>query len=129
VKRKSREIDWPIWIILGLALSLRLANTIYIGDNYYANFLSDASTYRLWASKIVSGSSYGGPAFPMGPLYPYFLALCIKFGFSFYSVLFLQAVLGTIVVYNILLITRRIFDNKAGVIAGFMAAIYGPCFF
>jgi tetratricopeptide (TPR) repeat protein len=118
-----------IWLILGLALALRLWNIIAIGDGFYANFLSDASTYKLWASKILAGSSYLGPAFPMGPLYPYFLALCLSLGLGFGSVLFLQAVFGTAVVYIIYILSRGIFEEKAGLISAFMAAIYAPFIF
>ncbi len=129
MKSNPREKYLLLWSIIGLAFVLRLLNVLAIGDNFYANFLSDASTYRLWASRITAGSSYLGPAFPMGPLYPYFLALCLGIGFSFYSALFLQAVFGTVTVFNIYKITKRIFDKKAGLIAAFMAAIYGPFIF
>ncbi|UCE64984.1 MAG: tetratricopeptide repeat protein [Candidatus Zixiibacteriota bacterium] len=129
MKSKSREKYLFLWSIIGLAFILRFLNVLAIGDNFYANFLSDASTYRLWAGKIMAGSSYLGPAFPMGPLYPYFLAFFMSIGFGFYSILFLQAVFGTIVVYNIFVIAKRIFDKKAGLIAAFMAAIYGPFVF
>jgi|GEM_PF-973659 len=129
MKSKSRDKYHLLWLIIGLAFVLRILNVIAIGDEFYANFLSDASTYRLWASKIVAGSSYAEPAFPMGPLYPYFLALGLSAGFNFYSILFLQAVFGVIVVYNIFVVARRIFDKKAGLIAAFMGAIYCPFIF
>jgi tetratricopeptide (TPR) repeat protein len=129
MKSKSRDKYHLLWLIIGLALVLRLVNVINIGDDFYANFLSDASTYRLWASKIVAGSTHAEPAFPMGPLYPYFLALCLSTGITFYSILFLQAVFGTVVVYNIYVIAKRVFDKKAGLIAAFMGAIYGSFIF
>ena len=114
MKSVFRKEHLPVVIMLALALALRLINTTSIGENYYANFLSDASTYKLWASKITAGTSYGGPAFPMGPLYPYFLAMCLNMGFSFYSVLFLQAIFGTIVVFNIYKIANKIFGRQSG---------------
>lgn len=129
MKAKSKDKGWIIWLILCLALALRLWNVVAIGDHFYANYLSDASTYMLWASKITAGSSYLGPAFPMGPLYPYFLALCLSLGFSFYSVLFLQALFGTVVVYIIYIISRRIFGRKAALISAVMAAVYAPHIF
>ena len=129
MKSVFRKEHLPFVIMLALALALRLINTTSIGENYYANFLSDASTYKLWASKITAGTSYGGPAFPMGPLYPYFLAMCLNMGFSFYSVLFLQAIFGTIVVFNIYKIANKIFGRQSGLIAGFLAAVYGPFVF
>jgi Tfp pilus assembly protein PilF len=121
------------YILLGsvivLAFVLRFWNVIAIGDGFYANFLSDASTYRLWASKIAAGSTYGGPAFPMGPLYPYFLALCLNLGFSFYTVLFLQAIFGVVVVFNIYIVSKRLYGSKAGLISAIMAALYAPFVF
>jgi 4-amino-4-deoxy-L-arabinose transferase-like glycosyltransferase len=129
MKKGAKNNYLFIGSVIVLALVLRFWNVIAIGDGFYANFLSDASTYRLWASNIVAGSSYGGPAFPMGPLYPYFLAACLNLGFSFYSVLFLQAVFGAAVVFNIYIVSNRLFGSKAGLISALMAAVYGPFVF
>jgi len=73
---KKTERKTPIvFLAPGLfALILRLWNVISIGDDFYANFLSDASTFRLWASQIVWGIPPTESVFPVGPLYPYFLA-------------------------------------------------------
>jgi len=129
MKRKNRNRFLLVGSIIGLALVLRIWNVIAIGDGFYANFLSDASTYRLWASKIIAGTSYGGPAFPMGPLYPYFLALCLSAAFNFYSVLFLQSVFGALVVVNIYIISNRLFGFKAGLVSAIMTSVYGPFIF
>ena len=129
MKRKNKNRLLLVGSIIGLALVLRIWNVIAIGDVFYANFLSDASTYRLWASKIIAGTPYGGPAFPMGPLYPYFLALCLHAAFNFYVVLFLQSVFGALVVLNIYIISNRLFGFKAGLISALMAAVYGPFIF
>jgi len=129
MKRKNRKKFLLVGSIIGLALVLRIWNVISIGDGYYANFLSDASTYRLWASNIIAGTSYGGPAFPMGPEYPYFLALCLSVAFNFYAVLFLQSVFGALVVLNIYIISNRLFGFKSGMISALMAAVYAPFIF
>jgi len=129
MKSKSKNIVSYIVVIGLIAFALRFWNVVSIGDSFYANFLSDASTYRLWASKLASGGIYSESIFPMGPLYPYFLALFLKLGFSFYSVLFLQIILGVGAVINIYFISKNIFGEMAGRISGFMAAVYAPYVF
>ena len=129
MKRAERK-DFIVFLSLGLiALCLRLWNVISIGDDFYANFLSDASTFRLWASQIVSGISPAESVFPMGPLYPYFLAFNLKLGLSFYSVLFVQAILGSLVAVILAIIAGRIFGRTAGYISGIMTACYAPFIF
>jgi tetratricopeptide (TPR) repeat protein len=128
--KKHINNEIVVFSIIGLiALLLRVLNILSISDQFYANLLSDASTYRLWASKIAAGLPYGERIFPMGPLYPYFLAIFLKTGFSFYSVLFIQAILGSIVVVLIGLIARRIYGKAAGFTASIITAIYGPFVF
>jgi tetratricopeptide (TPR) repeat protein len=127
-KRIQRDYLNPVIIGL-LALALRLWNTFAQGNDLYANFLSDASTYRVWAAKLAAGGSYGEPVFQMGPLYPYFLALNLKLGISNYAVLYLQAILGSLVAVMVYYITMNIFDKKAGLISGLMAAVYAPFIF
>jgi tetratricopeptide (TPR) repeat protein len=116
--------------IIGLlAFTLRLWNTLAQGRDFYANFLSDASTYRVWAAKLAAGGSYGEPVFQMGPLYPYFLALNLKLGISNYAVLFLQAILGSLVAVMVYYVAKNIFDKKAALISGLLIAIYAPFIF
>lgn len=128
--KRTEKRNIIFFLALGLfALILRLWNVISIGDDFYANFLSDASTFRLWASQIVSGIPRTETVFPMGPLYPYFLAFNLKLGFSFYSVLFLQAILGSVVAVMVGILTGRIFGRTAGYISGIMTACYAPFIF
>lgn len=116
----------PIFVIGLLALALRILNSISTGEDFYANSLSDASTYRLWASRIVSGASGTEAIFPLGPLYPYFLALNLKLGLSFYYILYAQAILGTLSVIMIGIIAGRVFNRTSGVISAILAALYAP---
>lgn len=116
-------------LLLVLAFLPRLWNALSVGDDFYANFLSDASTYRLWAAKLASGLTYGDPVFSMGPLYPYFLAALLRIGFDFSSVLLLQAVLGSFTVVFIYLCARDVFGEGAGLISGILAAGFAPFIF
>jgi tetratricopeptide (TPR) repeat protein len=129
MKKTNRpNLFFPISIGL-LAFILRVWNNISIGDDFYANFLSDASTYKVWASKLAAGGSYGDPIFQMGPLYPYFLSFCLKIGFSFFSVLFLQAAFGALTAVLIYLTAKSSFGEKAGLISGIITALYTPFIF
>ncbi len=117
-------------IIIGLlSFVLRLWNTLAQGNDFYANFLSDASTYRLWASKLAAGTSYGERVFQMGPLYPYFLALNLKLGIGNYSVIFIQALLGSLVAVMVYFIAKGLFCKWAGLISALLTAIYAPFIF
>lgn len=128
--KKAERKNVIFFLALGLfAFCLRLWNVISIGDDFYANFISDASTFKLWASQIISGISPSESVFPMGPLYPYFLASNLKLGFSFYSVLFLQAVLGSLVAVMVGITAGRIFGRSAGYISGILSALYAPFIF
>jgi len=129
-KRAKQQFDYLNPIIIGaLAFILRLWNTIAQGNDFYANFLSDASTYRVWASKLAAGGSYGEPVFQMGPLYPYFLAQNLKLGISNYATLFIQAIFGALVAVMVYYIAKNMFDRKAALISGLIATIYAPFIF
>jgi tetratricopeptide (TPR) repeat protein len=127
-KKRPNNFVFPILIGL-IALAVRLWNTISIGNNFYANFLSDASTYRVWATKIAAGSSYGEPVYQMGPLCPYFLALNLNLGIGFFSVLFVQAFLGAFVCVIVYCLANKLYGEQAALISGLLAALYAPFIF
>ena len=127
-RRKKSDYIWPPAIFV-LALALRIWNVSAVGTAFYANTLSDASTYQVWAFKIVNGLAYGEPVFQMGPLYPYFLALSFIVGLKAYSVLILQSIFGALVAFMIYMIARRLYGRIAGIISGFAAALYAPFIF
>jgi 4-amino-4-deoxy-L-arabinose transferase-like glycosyltransferase len=118
----------PYFLFL-LAFFLRLWNVLSTGEDFYANFLSDASTFKIWATRLAAGESYGEPVFPMGPLYPYFLAGCLGLGFSFSSVLVVQAVLGALTVVLVYTVAKRIAGSLPALLSGLLAAFYGPFIF
>jgi tetratricopeptide (TPR) repeat protein len=128
MKKRRLNKAWPL-AIFAMALALRIWNVADIGKEFYANALSDASTYQVWASKLSNGLDYGEPVFQMGPLYPYFLAAALALGIDFYSVLFIQAFFGALVAVMIFFISRSLYNNKAGIISGIAAALYAPLIF
>ncbi len=127
-RRKKTDYIWPL-AIFALALALRIWNAGAVGTSFYANTLSDASTYQVWAAKIANGATYGEPVFQMGPLYPYFLALGFVAGLKAFSFLIIQAIFGALVALMAYIIARRLYGRTAAVISGFAAALYAPFIF
>lgn len=118
-----------LFFLFALAFAVRLWNVLATGENFYANFLSDASTFKVWASRLAAGGSYGEPVFPMGPLYPYFLAGLFGLGFSISSVLIFQAVLGSLATVLVYAIAKNVAGSRAASASGLLAAFYGPFIF
>jgi tetratricopeptide (TPR) repeat protein len=128
IKHDRHKYLYPA-AIFGLALLLRLWNLLATGADFYANILSDASTYRFWASQIVAHIPYGEPVFMMGPLYPYWMALNLGLGINLYGFLVVQIILSSITCVLVYYIAKSLFDNKAALISGITAAIAAPFIF
>ncbi|TWU03151.1 tetratricopeptide repeat protein [Neorhodopirellula pilleata] len=92
--------------------------------------LGDAAGYFAWATRIASGNWYGDETFYQAPLYPYFLAVCIKYlGLSVPGIRLIQAFLGSLGVGLIGLTAGGMFGRKSGLIAAVMLAFYPPAIF
>jgi len=90
----------------------------------------DPEYYHHWAQRIAGGDWVGDPVFYGLPLYPFFLALCYKlFNTSLLAVKIIQACLGLVTLFFIYKIGERIASKRAGALALFLGAIYGPLFF
>jgi len=89
----------------------------------------DGQVYDQWALTIKSGSAAREP-FYQDPLYPYFLAVIYTvFGHSFWAIYLVQLLLGLALLLLVFDTTRRLFDNRAGVVAAALAALYQPFIF
>lgn len=89
----------------------------------------DAKFYDQWARDIAMGQSEEG-AFFMSPLYPYFLAFVYRlFGRDLLLIRLIQAFLGSCSAVLAFTIARDVFDRRAGLIAGFLTALYGALIF
>lgn len=129
MKKTNRDNYFGPLIIFGLAFILRLWNLLATGTDFYANVLSDASTYRFWASQIVAHIPYGEPVFMMGPLYPYWMALNLGLGLNLYGILIIQIILSSLTCVLIYLIAKTLFDNRSALISGLISAIAAPLIF
>ena len=97
---------------------------------FYQPLLLDPEYYHRWAERILAGNWVGDGVFYGLPLYPYFLALCYKvFHGSLLAVKVIQSLLGLVTLFFTFKIGERLFSKKAGILAIFLAAVYGPLFF
>lgn len=82
--------------------------------------------YDLKAMKILQSAAEKKP-FYQAPLYSYFLALIYKIGGHDYLIpRLLQSAIGAINCVMVALIGKRLFGGREGLLAGYIAALYGP---
>jgi tetratricopeptide (TPR) repeat protein len=118
-------------MVMALAAALRIGYTLASRKSPFFDHLDlDSRFYDLWAKEIASGDWVGDDVFFMGPLYPYFLAVVYKVaGPSLLLVKLVQAVLGSLTAGMTYLLGKRCFGTTAGLVAGFVAALYVPFIF
>jgi tetratricopeptide (TPR) repeat protein len=121
-----------LMIVALLALIVRAVVTFdYSRSIFWSSVWMDSATYNDWAkSMVTSGDWIGSQPFFMTPFYPYFLGLLYSvFGEGLTVVRAAQAVLGSGTAVLVYLITARLFSKRAALIAGCIAAVYGPLVF
>ena len=124
----------PLWIVLALALLLRVAYVLEIDQSpLFVYPAVDSETYTRQAEGLAAGNWLGvgqGP-FWQPPLYPYFLgAVKAAFPQAFFHVArLLQALLGALVCAMVWWVGRYMFNPAVGFLAGIFAAACGPLIF
>ncbi len=125
----------PLWLFAGIiavpALALRL---LHLWDIKQATFFSvlmgDARAYDAWAQRLAGGDWVGTEVFYQAPLYPYFLGVIYAVaGHDLLLVRVVQALLGSASCVLLGLTARRLFSQRAGLIAGVALAVYAPAIF
>jgi tetratricopeptide (TPR) repeat protein len=133
VARRARITDapwfWPSLIFLS-ALVLRVVYILQVRHTPFFQTLGlDAKFYDRWARDIAGGHPPSGAYF-MSPLYPYFLAIVYRlFGRDLTLVRVIQAGLGSLSAVLTYVLARDVFDRRAGIVAGLLAAAYGAFIF
>ncbi len=117
--------------IFSTAYLLRLAYLHQIARSPFFDFLHlDPLYYHDWAVSLTRGDWIGREVFEQSPLYPYLLALhLIVFGHDLWALRLIQIGVGSLTCVITYALGCRLFDRRAGVIAGLGCALYGPLLF
>lgn len=91
----------------------------------------DAAYYVGWARQILDTGWLGDHIFFTEPLYAYFLAIFFKlFGNAAETVVMaIQWCIGSTLPVVVYFLARRLFNGRVAVVAGILAALYGPFVF
>lgn len=121
-----------VLVFLG-ALALRLLHLFLYKDDFWLRTpLLDDNLFVAF-SEVISREGWKAPSlgtFYLNPAYPYFLAgLRAAAGTGPILVFLVQHVLGALAPVLLFHLTLRLFDRKTALIAGVLAAAYGPAFF
>jgi tetratricopeptide (TPR) repeat protein len=113
------------------ALALRLAHLAALSDTpLLAVLIGDGRQYDRWAQRIAGGDWIGTGVFYQAPLYPYLLGLVYRIaGPDAMMVRVLQAIGGSVACVLLGVAGRRVFDDRAGLFAAALLALYPPAIF
>lgn len=117
--------------ILALALVLRLAHWWAVRDEpFFAGLAMDSQEYDRWAQEIAEGDWLGSRVFFQAPLYPYVLATVYTVaGRSLDAIYLLQILTAVAGIWALYRGAREMAEERVGLLAAFLAAIYGPFLF
>ncbi len=125
-----------LWLLFLLAFAIRLSFLLEISSSpvFEFNLLdgTDMKGFIRWASRIADGNwlGLGEGAFWQAPLFPYFLGTVFALlGRDLFLAALLQMLLGAMTVVLIYSLGKRAFDAQVGLLAAFLAALYGPFIF
>jgi 4-amino-4-deoxy-L-arabinose transferase-like glycosyltransferase len=120
-------------LVLGLAAAVRLLHVWLAGDSPLSQHLvGDEALFHRLALRVAAGDWLGleQPVFERAPLYPRFVAAIYALaGPAPEAVRWVQALLAGLSAGWVLLLGRRVFGPTAGLLAGLLAALYGPLIF
>lgn len=114
-----------------LALALRLVYVFQLrGNSLVVPEELDPGFYYEWAKQIAAGAWIGKEPFVQSPLYAYILGGFMKIaGDGITPILVAQALLGCGTVLLAYVAGRRLLDERHGLLAGLLLALYGPFIF
>ena len=117
--------------ILVIALALRLAHWWAVRDEpFFAQLAMDSQEYDRWAREIAGGAWLGSQVFFQAPLYPYLLAFVYAVaGRSLDAVYLLQIAAAVAGIWALYRAGREMADERVGLVAAGLAAVYGPFLF
>lgn len=116
------------WLVVSVAALVRTAYFVeYAFSPLMGYFGVDDLYYISWAGRIAQGDWMGTQVFEQGPLYAYLLASLLRLtGERVALILIVQLLSGLAVAWLVFDSARRMFDNTTAVVAGLLAAVFGP---
>jgi len=117
--------------IFAFALVVRLVHLWQMsGALFYELPISDCRQYDQWAQTVAAGDWLGSEVFYQTPLYPYLLAVIyVPFGHSLWAVRIVQALFGAAACVCIGRAGARFFNERVGIGAALLLAVYPPAIF
>jgi|GEM_PF-1413727 len=119
-EQDDRSITAGLWILFLVALLLRLGAWALFASQA-PELRGDERYYNKVAHSIAAGTGHPGAFRP--PLHPALMAVVLRLGGDLNYVRGLQVALSLVVIWLIFDLTRRQFGNRAGICAGWMAAV------
>lgn len=125
----SEKSRIPVWFYIFLAAyAVRMFYVMEISDRpYFTAPAVDAEFHDYWAMRIAEGHLFyeDGPFF-RAPLYAYFLgATYAVFGHDYFVVRIIQALIGALSCVLAYQLGKKLFNHRAGLIAGWAMAFTG----
>ncbi|HUU45995.1 MAG TPA: tetratricopeptide repeat protein [Acidobacteriota bacterium] len=125
------------WYYIGIGVALALGAAVRIvylwqinGNPFFDHFVSDAAHFDRWARAIAAGDLLGSGPFFRAPLYPYFLGFLYWLtGPDYLWIRVVQHAIGLGGVWATATLARRLWNERVGVVAAFLAAIYPTAIF
>lgn len=114
-----------------LALVVRLVYLVEASDSpAFRTLIVDSQSYDQHARYLLAEHSFYNRFFWQGFFYPFHLAIVyLVTGGSVLAARLVQIVLGSAMCVLVAALGGRIFDRRTGVVAGVIAALYGPLVF
>jgi 4-amino-4-deoxy-L-arabinose transferase-like glycosyltransferase len=131
IRKRHDGLRIILLAILGVALLVRLAHWAAVrGEPFFAQLAMDSQEYDRWAQAIAGGDWLGSQVFFQAPLYPYLVAAVYAvIGRSLDAVYLLQIAAAVAGIWALWRAGRAIGEERAGLVAAAMAAVYGPFLF
>lgn len=124
------ENKWPLLVAVAAILVRLIYLTEISRQPGFFMLMVDEQWHWLWAQEIVEKSFWGDGSYFRGPLYPYFLAfLYLVTGGSILWAKIFQLILCGFSACLIFKLADSLFGKRAGIVAGFIYALYGTLVF
>jgi hypothetical protein len=125
----SRKAPWVLAGVLGIAFLVKLAVLLSLGDHplLQPDAGLDTGAYARLAWRVASGDVLlGTEPYFVSPLYVYFLAAILKLtASSLFPARLVQVLLGTAAAGLVFAAARRLFGERAAVVAGLLYVLTG----